>query len=130
MRNPKLDNALVVLASIGVFAGLAALGNQTAPYLWPKVIAAFTFSAACLWFVRDRDALDVFLTVIAALFTLAAAAMTAGDRTHQNWWPFFLCFTAIAAVCVLLTRNKRAALLAIAAIVGSRLLFYVFRSPI
>ena len=125
MRRPMLNNVLVVLAVVGVFAAFDVIGHKDAPYYWAKLICVLALSAGCLLLTREREAVDTFSAVMAALFTLCAAAMTAGDRAHPNWWPFFLGFAGAAVLLVFLTRKKRETLLAIAAIVGLRLVVFV-----
>jgi uncharacterized membrane protein HdeD (DUF308 family) len=116
---------LVVLAVLGVFAACDVIGHRDTPYFWAKLISVLALSAGCLLLTREREALDTFSAVIGALFTLCAVAMTAGDRTNRNWWPFFLGFAVGAVLFVLLTRKRRGTLVAIGAIVGFRLLVFV-----
>ena len=125
MERARLNNVLVLLAVLGVFAAFDIVGHKDAPFFWGKFISVLALSAGCLLFTRDRNALDTFSAVIAALFTLCAVAMTTGDRAHPNWWPFFLGFASSAGLLVLLTRKRRETLLAVAAIVGFRLLVFV-----
>jgi len=125
MRRPILNNVLVVLAVLGVFASLDIIGHRNAPHFWAKLIAALTFSAGCLRLTREREALDTFCAAIAGLSTLGAVAMTSGDRTNPNWWPFFLGFLGAAVLFTLVTRKRRATVLAIGAIVGFRLIVFV-----
>ena len=122
MKRPRLNNVLVVLAVLGVFAAFDVIGHRDTPYFWAKLISVLALSAGCLLLTREREALDTFSAVIGALFTLCGIAMTAGDRTDPNWWRFFLGFAGGAVVFVLLTRKRRGTLVAIGAIVGLRLL--------
>jgi len=124
-RRPTLNNVLAGLAVLGVFAAFDVIGHRETPYFWAKLISVLTFSAGCLLVTRDREALDTFSVVMAALSTLCAVAMTAGDRSNPNWWPFFFGFAGAAVLFTLLTRKRRGTLLAIAAIVGFRLLLFV-----
>lgn len=124
MRRPFLNNVLVILAVVGVFAAFDVVGHSGEPYFWAKLIFVLSFSAGCLLLTRDREALDTFSAVTAAVFTLCAIAMTTGDRTHPNWWPFFLGFTCAAVLLVFLTRKRRETVLAITAIVGFRLIVF------
>jgi len=121
----RLNNVLVLIAVLGVFAAFDIIGHKDTPFFWEKVISVLALSAACLLFTRDRKALDTFSAVIAALFTLCAVAMTAGDRAHPNWWPLFLGFAGSAGLFILLTRKRRETLVAAVAIVGFRLLVFV-----
>jgi peptidoglycan/LPS O-acetylase OafA/YrhL len=125
MRRSKLNILLAVLAVIGVFAAFDVIGHRDTPYFWAKLISVLAFSAGCLVLTREREAVDTFSAVVAALFTLCAIAMTTGDRASPNWWPFFLGFIGATVVLVFLTRKKRETLLAIAAIVGLRLIVFV-----
>jgi hypothetical protein len=125
MKRPWLNNVLVVLAVLGVFATFDIIGHKDTQYFWAKLISVLALSAGCLLLTREREALDTFSAVIAALFTLCAVAMTAGSRANPNWWPFFLGFACGAVLFVLLTRKRRATLLAVGAIVGFRLLLFV-----
>jgi uncharacterized membrane protein HdeD (DUF308 family) len=110
---------------LGVFATFDVIGHKDTPYFWVKLIPVLALSAGCLLLTREREALDTFSAVVAALFTLCAVAMTAGDRANPNWWPFFLGLAGGALLFVLLTRKRRATLLAIGAIVGFRLLVFL-----
>jgi hypothetical protein len=123
-RTPWLNNLLVILAFVGVFAAFDIVGHKYA-YFWAKLVCVVAFSVGCLLLTRDRGALDTLSAVIAALFTLCAIAMTTGDRVHPNWWPFFLGFAGAAVSFVFLTRKKRETLVAVAAIVGFRLIVFV-----
>jgi hypothetical protein len=125
MRRQRLNDVLVILAVLGVFAAFDVIGHKDIRYYWASLLGLVTFSAICLFLTRDRQAVDTFSAVMAALFTLYAVAMTAGDRTHPNWWPFFLAFAIAAILFTSLTRKKGATLIAIAAIVGFRLLVFV-----
>jgi hypothetical protein len=125
MKRPWLNNILVVLAVIGTFAAFDIVGHRSAPYFWPKLVSVLAFSAGCLFLTRERESVDTYSGVIAGLFTLCAVAMTTGDRTNPNWWPFFLGFSGGAAFFVFLTRRRLATLVAVAAIVGFRLLVFV-----
>ena len=125
MGRAHLNNILVLLAVLGVFAAFDIVGHKDAPFFWAKFIFVLALSAACLLFTSDRKALDTFFAVIAALCTLCAVAMTAGDRAHPNWWPFFLGFVGFGGLFILLTRKRRETLVAAAAIVGFRLLVFV-----
>jgi|SRR5580693_4839414 hypothetical protein len=122
----RLNNALVMSAILGVFAAFYVIGHKDLPHYWVKLLVPLAFSTGCLLFTRSKDALDTFLTAVAALFTLCAVAMTAGDRANHNWWPFFIGFTVAAAVLVLLTRKRREALLGIAVILAVRLVVALF----
>jgi uncharacterized membrane protein HdeD (DUF308 family) len=123
-KRPWVNNVLVILAVVGVFATFDVIGHKDTPYFWPKLVSVLALSAGCLLLTRDREALDTFSAVIAALLTLCAVAMTAGDRANPNWWSFFLGLTGGALLFVLLTRKRRATLLAVGAIVGLRLLLF------
>ena len=125
MGRVRLNNVLVLIAVLGVFAAFDIVGHKDAPFFWEKFISVLALSAGCLLFTRDRKALDTFSAVIAALFTLCAVAMTAGDRAHPNWWPFFLGFAGLAGLFILLTRKRRETLVAAAAIIGLRLLVFL-----
>jgi hypothetical protein len=125
VRRTRVNDVLVVLAVLGVFAAFDVVGHKGTPYFWIKLILALTFSAGCLLLTRDREAVDTFSAVVAALFSLCAVAMTAGDRTHPNWWPFFFGFIGAAILFILLTRKRRGTLLAIAAIVAFRTLVFI-----
>lgn len=124
IKRPRLNDVLLVLAALGVFAAFDVIGHRHAPYFWPKLTLIVAFSMACLLFTREREALNAFSAVVAALSTLCAVAMTAGDRTNPNWWPFFLGFVGATVLFTLLTRNRRGTLLAIASLVGFRLLIF------
>jgi len=125
MKRPWVNNVLITLAVLGVFATIDVLGHRGSPYFWAKLVSILALSAGCLLLTREREALDTFSAVIAALFTLGAVAMTAGDRANPNWWPFFLGLSGGALLFVLLTRKRRATLIAVGAIVGFRLLILV-----
>ena len=125
MKRPWLNNVLVVLAVLGTFAAFDIIAHRSAPYFWPKLVSVLALSAGCLFLAKERESLDTYSAVIAALFALCAVAMTAGDRTNPNWWPFFLGFVGGTVLFVLLTRKRRATLVAVAAIVGFRLLVFV-----
>jgi hypothetical protein len=125
IRRPRPNDVLAVLAVVGMFAAFDVIGHRDAPYFWAKLISLLTFSMACLLLTRERDSVDTFSAVIAALSTLCAVAMTTGDRTNPNWWPFFLGFAGAAVLFTLLTRSKRGTLLAIVTIVGLRLFIFV-----
>lgn len=125
MKRPWVNNVLVTLAVLGVFATVDVIGHKDAPYFWAKLISVLALSVGCLLLTREREALDTFSAVVAALFTLGAVAMTAGDRANPNWWPFFLGLAGGSLLCVLLTRKRRATLMAVGAIVGFRLLLFV-----
>jgi hypothetical protein len=84
-RPPWLNNALVVLAVLGVFAAFDVIGHRGVPFFWAKLVFVLTLSAVCLLLTRERDALDTFSAVMGALFTLCAIAMTAGDGNNSNW---------------------------------------------
>ena len=126
VKRAKLNDILVILAIIGVFGAFAIIGNRDAAYFWPKLFSVVAFSTVCLVLTRDRTAVDAFFAAIAALFTLVAMAMTAGDRQHPNWWPLFIGFFCGAIGLVFLTRKKRETVFAIALIVGFRLIIYAF----
>ena len=121
----SLNNVLLTMAIVGIFAALDVLGHRETAYFVPKLALALIFSMVCLLLTRDREAFDMFYAVIAAFFSLCAVAMTAGDRANANWWPFFIVFTVAAVAFMLLTRKRNATVLAIGAIVGFRLLVLV-----
>jgi hypothetical protein len=125
VKRPWLNNVLVVLAVLGTFAAFDIIGHRSAPYFWPKLVSVLALSAGCLFLTRERESLDTYSAVIAGFFTLCAVAMTAGDRTNPNWRPFFLGFASGAVLFVLLTRKRLATLVAVAAIVGFRVLVFV-----
>jgi hypothetical protein len=115
----------VIAAVLGLFAALDIIGHRTAPYFLAKLIFVVAVSAGCLLLTKDREALDTFSAVVAGLFALCAAAMTAGDRSYPNWWPLFLAFASGAVFFVFVTRQRRATLLAVAAIVGFRFALFI-----
>ena len=123
-RPPWLNDVLVILSVLGVFATFDVIGHRDTPYFWAKFVSVLTLSGGCLLLTKERQALDTFFAVIGALFTLCAVAMTAGDRSNPSWWPYFLGLAGGAVLSVLLTRKKRGTLVAVGAIVGSRLLFF------
>jgi membrane associated rhomboid family serine protease len=125
MKRPWVNNVLITLAVLGVFATIDVIGHRDAPHFWVKLVSVPALSAVCLLFTRDREALDTFSAVMAALLTLGVVAMTAGDRANPKWWPFFLGLAGGALLFVLLTRRRRATLIAVGAIVGFRLLVLV-----
>lgn len=125
VKKPWLNNVLVVLALLGTFAAFNIVGHRSATYFWPKLVCVLALSAGCLFLTRARESFDTYSAVMAGLLTLCAVAMTTADPTQPNWWPFFLGFSGAAVLFVLLTRNRLAALLAVAAIVGSRLIVFV-----
>ena len=125
-----MNNALLVLAVLGVFAAFDVIGHRDAPFFWAKLTSVVALSVGFLLLIRDRETLDTFSAVIGALFALCAVAMTAGDRTNTNWWPFFLGFAGGAVLLVLLTRKRRETLLAVGAIVGFRLVIFVIFSAL
>ena len=127
VSRPRATTALLILALLGAFAAFDAIGHRSAPYFWPQLICSLAFSLGCLLFARDRGTLDTFLAVLASLFALCAVAVTASDRQRTEWWPWFLCFSGVAALLVLITRKKRETLIAIAAIVGFRFLILAVR---
>jgi hypothetical protein len=127
MKTSRVNNVLVILAFFGVIVAFQLVAFRSVPYFVVKAVAALVFSAACLVLAGNRESWDLFLTVVAALATMFAIAMTTGDRTTPHWWAFFLGFTAVAGVSVLLTRNRRVTLLTIAAIIGFRLIVGVFK---
>ena len=124
MKRPWVNDLLVVLAGVGCFAAFDIIGHRNTPYFWAKLICVLGFSSVCLLTTKDRGALDTFSAAISAFFALCAVAMTAGDRTDPNWWPFFLGFGGLTVLFILLTRKRRAALLAVLAVIGFRLLVF------
>ena len=110
---------------MGVFAALDVVAHRTAPFFWIKLVLALSFSATCLLLTREREAWDTFLGVMAALCTLATLAALTINPADPYRWPIITAFGSAAALFVLLTRNKRATLLGVAAIVGFRLLIYL-----
>jgi succinate-acetate transporter protein len=116
------DDWLVVLAGLGVFAGFDLIGHFHTPHFWLKLLIVIAFSTVCLFATRERQSVDTFFTVVAAIFAMFAVAMTFGNLSAPHWWLFFVSFSAAAALFVLLSRDKRQTLLGISAIVGFRLL--------
>jgi hypothetical protein len=127
MKNPRLNDTLVILALLGIAASLQLVAHRDTSFFVVKLVAVLAFSAGCLVLTGNRESLDLFSGVVAAFATMFAIAMTTGDRTTPHWWAFFLGFTAVAGVSVLLTRNRRATLLAIAAIIVFRLIVGVVK---
>ncbi len=120
---PKLNFVLIVLAVVAVFFVIDTLTHHPLAAAWPKALAAIAISALCLLITRERESLDLFLMVIAALLTLFAVASSTALPGHARAWLIFGASVAFAAIAVLLTRKKREALLAIVAIVGFRLIW-------
>ena len=125
MKRPWVNDVLVTLAVLGVFAIVDVIGHRDAQFFWAKLTSVLALTVGCLLLTTDREALDTFFAIVAALFTLGAVAMTAGDPANPNWWPFFLVLVGGSLLCVLLTRKRRATLQAVGAIVGFRLLLFV-----
>src|SRR5882762_9937603 len=117
VRGSKLNDILVILATVCVFAAVSMFAHRDAPYFGLKLVSILGISLGCMLATRDRESWDIFFGVIAALFTLFAIAMTA-DFAVPHWWTKFLVFTGIASSFVLATRKKREILLGIMAIVG------------
>ena len=122
---PKLNDVLLVLAVAGVFAAFALAAHRDIPHFWAIIALILLFSAGCLVLTRSWESLDIFLGVIAALFTICAILMLTSDLSKPRVWLFFVGFTGLAASCVLFTRKKMEVVLGIAAIVGFRLLIFV-----
>jgi hypothetical protein len=118
----KLNFVLVVLAFLGILFVLDTVAHHSLSTAWPYVVGGFAFSTVCLVATREREWLDVFLTAMAGLLALFAAATTTAVRQHPRSWLLFWGFALSAGVLILLTRKKREALVAIAAIVGFRML--------
>jgi hypothetical protein len=78
MRRPTLYNVLVVLAVLGIFAAFDIIGHRDTPYFWAKLISVLTCSAGCLLLTREREALDTFSAVIAALSTPVCSSHDGG----------------------------------------------------
>ena len=126
-RSPRLQNMLLILAVLGAFAAFDALAHRSSPYFLPELVIALSLSAGGLWFSQSREALDIFLIVIAAVLALSTVAtIGGGDRTHVDTWIYAGVFATVGALLVLLTRARRAGLLAIAAIVAFRLVIAGF----
>ena len=122
---PKLNDVLLVLAVVGVFAAFALAAHRDIPHFWAILILVLLFSAGCLMLTRSRESLDTFLAVMAALFTICAILMTTGDLSKLTVWLFFFGIAGVAVLFVLFTKKKLQTLTAIAAIVGFRLLIFV-----
>lgn len=122
---PKRNDILLGLVIFGVFAALAMAAHRDIPHFWAIIVLILLFSAGCLVLTRSRESLDIFLGMIAALFTLCAILMLTSDLSNPRVWLFFFGFTGAAALFVLFTKKKLQTLAAIAAIVGFRLLIFV-----
>jgi hypothetical protein len=123
-----ITHVLVIAATVGAIGAFDLIVHKDAPFFWVKLVGALTFSVACLLLTRDREQIDTFIGVMAALLTLCAVAMTTADRLDFVWWVFFLSFAGSAILLVLFTRERRGTLLAFAAIVTFRLVLFISSS--
>jgi len=118
----RLNFVLAVLAFLGILFAFDTVAHHSFATAWPYVVGGLAFSTACLVATREREWLDIFLMAMAGLLTLFAAATTTAVRQHPRGWLFFWGFALSIGVLILLTRKKREALVAIAAILGLRML--------
>jgi hypothetical protein len=97
----KLNFVLAVLAFLGILFVLDTVAHHSRSTAWPYVVGGFAFSTVCLVATREREWLDVFLTAIAGLLTLFAAATTTAVRQHHRSWLLFWGFASSAVVLIL-----------------------------
>lgn len=125
-RSEKLNNILVVLALLG-FSGAFALVVHRPAFFWPTLSAVVAVSIGCLFATRSRESWDAFFGAMAGLFTLIAIAATTGDLKQPAVRHYLIGSSVVACIFVLLTRKRREALIAVALIVGFRLLIFAAR---
>jgi uncharacterized membrane protein HdeD (DUF308 family) len=122
-----LKNFLGVLAVVGIFAALQILAHRDTAHFWPKLLAVLGVSAACLFVTQDREIWDAFSGAMAGFFALCAIVMFTAKERDAIWWLFLFAFAGAATLFVLLTKRKRATLVAILAIICFRLVFLIIR---
>jgi hypothetical protein len=129
-RRARLDKLFVILAGLGLLAAFQAWAfRDSISYPWVKLSTAVGFAAVCIVAIRERENIDVLLSIVAAVFTmLVIAVLSAVDVQDSKFWPLLLGFAGSAILFVLLTKNRVGALIGIGAIIGFRLLAYLVLS--
>ena len=117
------QNALLITALLCTFAGGAVIARRVEPY-WVLLVFFGSATLAALIVARSREVLDLVFAVLAVLSTLIGLSWLAG--LPGDWTEAVKIVSAfvVAGTFVLLTRNRREILIAIAAVIAFRTLLF------